>query len=166
MPSTFSSSRNIRRLKAVLLVPGLASTLLALPLPFSLPLRIPTSRRHSSSTQSTASYPISPSRPSFFLQSILRGRRSALRRHPFLPPAFSHACPTRAPGDTNRMHSVLNTFFRRISSEEKKRSLQERVAGLFLSGQLACYISRADVSHYSGTFGERMRVGVFLHQSI
>ncbi len=50
---------------------------------------------------------------------------------PFITRTFSHACPTRAPGDANRMHSVLNTFFQApVSGEEKKRRLQERVAGL------------------------------------
>ena len=60
----------------------------------------------------------------------------------------------RAPGDANRMRSVLNTLFQvPVSSEEKKRGLQERIAGLFPSSHLVCYISRGDVSHYSGTFG-------------
>ena len=56
---------------------------------------------------------------------------------PFITRTFSRACPTRAPGDANRMHSVLNTFFQAVvSGEEKKRRLVERVAGLFLSPQL------------------------------
>jgi hypothetical protein len=50
---------------------------------------------------------------------------------PFITRTFSHACPTRAPCDANRMHSVLNTFFQApVSGEEKKRRLQERVNGL------------------------------------
>ena len=52
---------------------------------------------------------------------------------PFITRTFSHACPTRAPGDANRMHSVLNTFFQDpFSGQEKKRRLRERITGLFL----------------------------------
>lgn len=48
---------------------------------------------------------------------------------PFMSKTFSHACPTRAPGDQNRMHSVLSTFFQApVSGEEKKRRIMERVA--------------------------------------
>lgn len=47
---------------------------------------------------------------------------------PFLARTFSHACPTRAPGDQTRMHSVLNSFFQGpITGEEKKKRLIERV---------------------------------------
>ncbi|CCM00542.1 uncharacterized protein FIBRA_02576 [Fibroporia radiculosa] len=46
----------------------------------------------------------------------------------FIGRTFSHACPTRAPGDQTRMHSVLNSFFQGpITGEEKKRRLIERV---------------------------------------
>ncbi len=45
---------------------------------------------------------------------------------------FSHAYPTCAPGDTNGIHSVLNTFFQApVSGEEKKRRLRERIADLY-----------------------------------
>ena len=41
-----------------------------------------------------------------------------------------HACPTRAPGDAIRMHSVLSTFFQApVSGEEKKRCRLERISG-------------------------------------
>jgi hypothetical protein len=48
---------------------------------------------------------------------------------PFVSRTFSHACPTHAPGDANRMHSVLNTFFQVPVSGEDKRRLQVRIAG-------------------------------------
>ncbi|KZT66208.1 ribonuclease H [Daedalea quercina L-15889] len=48
---------------------------------------------------------------------------------PFIGQTFSHACPTRAPGDQTRMHSVLNTFFQGpITGEEKKKRIIERRA--------------------------------------
>lgn len=48
---------------------------------------------------------------------------------PFFISTFSHACPTRAPGDVYRMHSVMTEFFSGpITGEEKKRRLQERIA--------------------------------------
>lgn len=44
---------------------------------------------------------------------------------PFIGSTFSHACPTRAPGDQTKMHSVLSTFFNLpISGAEKKRRLE------------------------------------------
>ena len=72
------------------------------------------------------------------------------RRHPLkeaaalyggVPPiarTFSHACPTRAPSDATRVHSVLNTFFQTpVSGEENRRHIPERIAssccfGVFL----------------------------------
>ena len=62
---------------------------------------------------------------------------------PFITRTFSHACPTRAPGDANRMHSVLNTFFQApVSGEEKRRRLRERIIGPFLCGvSLLCLSS-------------------------
>ena len=51
---------------------------------------------------------------------------------PFIAKTFSHACPTRAPGDQTRMHSVLSTFFNGpVSGEEKKRRMKVRVQGVF-----------------------------------
>lgn len=47
---------------------------------------------------------------------------------PFIASTFTHACPTRAPGDQTRMHSVLSTFFNGpISGEEKKRRIAQRL---------------------------------------
>jgi RNA exonuclease 1 len=51
---------------------------------------------------------------------------------PFLS-RFMHACPTRAPGDRNRMHSVMSAFVSvPVSGEEKKRRMEERI-------RRACY---------------------------
>ncbi|KAG6375627.1 hypothetical protein JVT61DRAFT_3195 [Boletus reticuloceps] len=48
---------------------------------------------------------------------------------PFIASTFSHACPTRAPGDQTRMYSVLGDFFQGpVSSEEKKRRIEARIA--------------------------------------
>ncbi|PCH42778.1 hypothetical protein WOLCODRAFT_138067 [Wolfiporia cocos MD-104 SS10] len=48
---------------------------------------------------------------------------------PFIAGTFSHACPTRAPGDQTRMHSVLSAFFQGpITREEKKRRMAEWAA--------------------------------------
>ncbi|KAF9483129.1 hypothetical protein BDN70DRAFT_929460 [Pholiota conissans] len=92
-----------------LLVPGLTPDLLSLPpLPTAatsnpnLPLSIPL---------------ISPADPASGAASI-----------PFIASTFSHACPTRAPGDQTRMHSVLSSFFTGpVSGEEKKRRIVQRV---------------------------------------
>ncbi|KAI1782813.1 ribonuclease H-like protein [Ganoderma leucocontextum] len=40
---------------------------------------------------------------------------------PFINATFTYACPTRAPGDQTRLHSVLNTFF-----EGPERLISER----------------------------------------
>lgn len=41
---------------------------------------------------------------------------------PFIARTFSHACPTHAPGDSSRMHSVMGAFFQGpISYDERKR---------------------------------------------
>ncbi|KAF8554782.1 ribonuclease H-like protein [Imleria badia] len=48
---------------------------------------------------------------------------------PFIASTFSHACPTRAPGDQSRMFSVLGSFFQGpVSGEEKKRRIEARIA--------------------------------------
>ncbi|KAG8214189.1 hypothetical protein J3R82DRAFT_10978 [Butyriboletus roseoflavus] len=48
---------------------------------------------------------------------------------PFIASTFSHACPTRAPGDHTRMYSVLGAFFQGpLSGEEKKRRIEARIA--------------------------------------
>lgn len=47
---------------------------------------------------------------------------------PFIASTFSHACPTRAPGDQTHMHSVLSTFFQGpVSNEEKRKRLVQRL---------------------------------------
>lgn len=46
---------------------------------------------------------------------------------PFLS-TFLHAVPTRAPGDSHRMHSVVQGFFMGpITGEEKKRRITSRI---------------------------------------
>ncbi|KAI0293180.1 hypothetical protein B0F90DRAFT_1670908 [Multifurca ochricompacta] len=120
---------NIQKL-VVLLVPGLTSTVLSLPpLPTSatenpnLPIPIPLPSDSPPSTQPA---------PSDLPSSIDPRSEEAAALYggvPFIARTFSHACPTFAPGDTIRMHSVLNTFFQApVSGEEKKRRLQERIA--------------------------------------
>ncbi|KAH7907300.1 hypothetical protein BJ138DRAFT_1014736 [Hygrophoropsis aurantiaca] len=48
---------------------------------------------------------------------------------PFIASTFSHACPTRAPGDQTRMYSVLSAFFQGpVSGDEKKKRIQARIA--------------------------------------
>ncbi|EIN06988.1 ribonuclease H [Punctularia strigosozonata HHB-11173 SS5] len=87
-----------------LLVPGLTPDLLALP---PLP------------TSATANPNLPLAIPSPSAQSAI----------PWVASTFSHACPTRAPGDRMRMHSVLAEFFQGpVSGEEKKRRMQVRIA--------------------------------------
>ncbi|KXN82012.1 hypothetical protein AN958_03310 [Leucoagaricus sp. SymC.cos] len=106
------SGRNAHLIQKVIaiLVPGLTLEILALP-PFptvatsnpNLPISIPL-LNNSQNTHSTAA-------------SI-----------PFIASTFTHACPTRAPGDQTRMHSVLSTSFNgSISGEEKKRRIVQRL---------------------------------------
>ena len=146
--SCFQNPQSVQKL-VVLLVPGLTSTVLSLPpLPTSaiensnLPIAIP----HLPDPP-----PPTPSSPPDLPSSVDPRSEEAAALYggvPFIARTFSHACPTRAPGDTNRMHSVLNTFFQApVSGEEKKRRLQERVAGLFLSLLFRCFTSRADVPY-------------------
>jgi hypothetical protein len=41
---------------------------------------------------------------------------------PFIANTYSHACPTRAPGDQTRMYSVLSEFFQcQVTGEERAR---------------------------------------------
>jgi RNA exonuclease 1 len=48
---------------------------------------------------------------------------------PFIPSRFSHACPTRAPGEQTRMHSILSSFFSGpVTGEEKKKRIAQRLA--------------------------------------
>lgn len=46
----------------------------------------------------------------------------------FIASTFSHACPTRAPGDQTRMYSVLSSFFQGpVSGEEKRKRIEARL---------------------------------------
>jgi RNA exonuclease 1 len=136
---TLSCSQNPHTIQklVVLLVPGLTSTVLSLP-------PLPTSATENPNLPITIPLPPSPplptpSSPPDLPSSVDPRSEEAAALYggiPFIARTFSHACPTRAPGDANRMHSVLNTFFQTpVSGEEKKRRLLERVAGLFLSPQ-------------------------------
>ncbi|KAI0920161.1 hypothetical protein AcW1_001979 [Taiwanofungus camphoratus] len=101
--------RSIRKV-VVLLIPGITSDILSLP-------PLPTSA--TANPHLPLPIPLPPDSPS-------EGPSSKL---PFISSTFSHACPTRAPGDQMRMHSVLNAFFQGpITGEEKKKRLLERVA--------------------------------------
>ncbi|KAG5642482.1 hypothetical protein DXG03_002732 [Asterophora parasitica] len=92
-----------------LLIPGLTSELLSLPpIPTSatvnpnLPLSIPLLPRTSDADPSP--------------------------NVPFIAQTFSHACPTRAPGDLYRMHSVLSAFFHGpVSGEERNKRAMQRL---------------------------------------
>ncbi|KAF8496216.1 hypothetical protein F5888DRAFT_1706478 [Russula emetica] len=114
----------------VVLVPGLTSTVLSLP-------PLPTSATENPNLPITIPLPPSPppptpSSPPDLPSSVDPRSEEAAALYggiPFIARTFSHGCPTRAPGDANRMHSVLNTFFQApVSGEEKKRRLLERVA--------------------------------------
>ncbi|GJE92989.1 ribonuclease H-like protein [Phanerochaete sordida] len=108
-PTSWVRVENPRSVQKVvaLLIPGLTPDMLSLPpLPTSatanphLPLEIPLPKEDGPSTGV-----------------------------PFIAKTFSHACPTHAPGDQTRMHSVLSAFFQApVSGEEKKRRILERVA--------------------------------------
>ncbi|TFK44122.1 hypothetical protein BDQ12DRAFT_672432 [Crucibulum laeve] len=90
------------------LVPGLTPELLGLP-------PIPTSPTVNPNVP--ISIPLPPNTASPDTPSI-----------PFIAKTFSHAVPTRAPGDQNRMHSVLSAFFQGpVSSEERKKRATQRV---------------------------------------
>ncbi|KAI9434729.1 hypothetical protein H4582DRAFT_1881782 [Lactarius indigo] len=123
------NTQSIQKL-VVLLIPGLTSTVLSLPPPPTsatknpnLPIPIPLP---------SDPPPPSPSKPPDLPSSIDPHSEEAAALYggvPFITSTFSHACPTRAPGDSTRMHSVLNTFFQTpVSGEEKKRRIQERIS--------------------------------------
>ncbi|KAI6021580.1 hypothetical protein BKA83DRAFT_4284172 [Pisolithus microcarpus] len=55
---------------------------------------------------------------------------------PFIASTFSHACPTRAPGDHTRMYSVLGAFFQGpVSGEEKRKRIEARLASERAAGK-------------------------------
>ncbi|TFK64826.1 ribonuclease H [Pluteus cervinus] len=93
-----------------LLVPGITPELLSLP-PF------PTSA--TSNPNLPIPIPLLPKASPDALSTTI----------PFIASTFSHACPTRAPGDQTRMHSALSTFFQGpVSAEEKKKRILQRLA--------------------------------------
>lgn len=114
-----NSLKNVNMIQrvVVLLVPGLTPEILSLPLlptsatsnpnlPISIPLLSPTPVR--SSTDEDVDDGTDPI--------------STAACIPFIASTFSHACPTRAPGDQTKMHSVLSSFFTGpITIEEKKK---------------------------------------------
>ncbi|EPS94830.1 hypothetical protein FOMPIDRAFT_58761 [Fomitopsis schrenkii] len=100
--------RSVQKVVA-LLIPGITPELISLP-------PLPTS------ATANPNLPLSVPLPS---EGPAEGSSSGL---PFIRRTFSHACPTRAPGDQTRMHSVLNSFFQGpVSGEEKKKRIIERV---------------------------------------
>jgi len=146
---TLSCSQNMYNIQilVVLLVPGLTSSVLSLsPLP---------STTENSNLPVTISLPSSPpapvpSPPPDLPSSIDPCSEAAALYNgvPFTTRSFSYACPTRASGDADQMHSVLNTFFQApVSGEEKKRPLRERIADLYLFSQLFNFVTPADISH-------------------
>ncbi|KAJ7282559.1 ribonuclease H [Mycena rebaudengoi] len=87
-----------------LLIPGLTPELLSLP-------PLPTS------ATSNPNIPIAIPLPT-------PGQPTSL---PFIASTFSHACPTRAPGDQTHMHSILSAFFQGpISAAELKKRMSQR----------------------------------------
>lgn len=100
--------RSVQKVVAIL-IPGITPEIISLP-------PLPTS------ATANPNLPLPVPLPS---ENTLEDSSSGL---PFIRKTFSHACPTRAPGDQTRMHSVLNAFFQGpVSGEEKKKRLIERV---------------------------------------
>ncbi|PPR07234.1 hypothetical protein CVT24_010171 [Panaeolus cyanescens] len=127
-----------------LLVPGLTPELLSLPpLPTSatsnpnLPLAIPLLPRNPvgntlslSGTTSLTPHSIPATLSHTITTSATKADTNAASMAPHIPfiaTTFTTACPTRAPGDQTRMHSVLSSFFNGpVSGEEKKRRMVVR----------------------------------------
>ena len=58
---------------------------------------------------------------------------------PFVAETFMHACPTRAPGEASKMHSILSAFFMApVTGEEKKKRILERISRTSPPCLLAC----------------------------
>ena len=115
----YDCAQNTRSIQKVvtLLIPGLTPERLSLP---SLP------------TSAT----INPNVP---LQIPLLSDSEPQCGVPFIAKTFSYACPTRAPGDQTRMHSVLGAFFQSpVSGEEKKRRILDRVTCMSSHTNLLC----------------------------
>ncbi|KAL6307315.1 hypothetical protein BKA93DRAFT_727854 [Sparassis latifolia] len=100
--------RTIQKVVA-LLIPGLTPEIVALP-------PLPTSA--TANPNLPLIVPLPPDSPA---ERLAHGV-------PFISSTFSHACPTRAPGDQTRMHSVLNAFFQGpITGDERKRRAMQRI---------------------------------------
>jgi RNA exonuclease 1 len=137
-----------------LLVPGLTSTVLSLP-------PLPTSSTENPNVPIPIFVPPNPladptltCRTSWFHRFALRRGRSTTVASPSSHAPFSHAYPTRTLGDANRMYSILNTFFQApVSGEEKKRRLQERIAGLssFMTPCLPLHLIFPTAAERAGT---------------
>ncbi|KAI6001680.1 hypothetical protein F5J12DRAFT_894545 [Pisolithus orientalis] len=105
------NARSIQRV-VVLLVPGILPSFLCLP-------PLPTS------ATANPNIPLAIPLPSESHTPI-----------PFIASTFSHACPTRAPGDQTRMYSVLGAFFQGpVSSEEKRKRIEARLASERAAGK-------------------------------
>lgn len=116
------TNTNLIQRLVVLLIPGLTPDLLSLP-------PLPTSA--TSNPNLPLSIPLPP----------LPTEGQTINSVPFIAATFSHACPTRAPGDQTRMHSVLSTFFQGpISGEEKKRRMTQRLQAEILKDSPAQYL--------------------------
>ncbi|KAG5349445.1 hypothetical protein C0989_003902 [Termitomyces sp. Mn162] len=101
----------------VLLVPGLTPEVLSLP-------PIPTSA--TANPNIPLSIPLLPRTPDAGPPPNI----------PFIAATFSHACPTRAPGDQYRMHSVLGAFFQGpISGEERNKRATLRLLSEMVKNQ-------------------------------
>jgi RNA exonuclease 1 len=102
----------------VILVPGLTPALLSLP-------PLPTSATANPNLPLPIPYPPQPTDP-----------------FPFLASKFSHACPTKAPGEQTKMYSVLTAFFQTpVTGEEKKRKLQERLTCKSILSRTAAFLT-------------------------
>ncbi|KAF5346349.1 hypothetical protein D9758_011478 [Tetrapyrgos nigripes] len=92
----------------ILLIPGLTPDILSLP-------PLPTSA--TSNPNLPISIPLPP-------RNVPGNAQTGL---PFIASTFSHACPTKAPGDQTRMHSILSTFFScPITTAERKRRMEQQ----------------------------------------
>ena len=80
--------------------------------------------------------PLSPqpntSNPLLHIPLVSQNQTSTSSQLPFLS-TFLHAVPTKAPGDAQRMHSVLHGFFMGpVTGEERKRRMAERIKGVHI----------------------------------
>ncbi|KAG6896567.1 hypothetical protein C0992_007419 [Termitomyces sp. T32_za158] len=113
----FSKNAPLIQKVVALLIPGLTSEVLSLP-------PIPTSAT------------VNPNIP-LSIPLLPRTRDAGPPPNvPFIAATFSHACPTRAPGDQYRMHSVLGNFFQGpVSGEERNKRATLRVLSEMANNQ-------------------------------